>query len=86
MTFAERCAAAVAAVPHTKAPDGISCGALRPNDGEVCSCDRDARIGRGLAAAILEYGRAVGTFRDDDPSLNVAGALRAFRLAAQGEG
>ena len=44
-TFAERCAAAVAAVPH-----GPDCDLLETHGYAACTCDRDARIGKGLAA------------------------------------
>ena len=54
-SFAERCAAAVAAVPHLRGcrlvvrsfPDPV----LPSDHGwtDHCTCDRDARIGKGLA-------------------------------------
>ena len=50
-TFAERCAAAVAAVPH--GPYCLSTELMHKDDcGGPCNCDRDARIGKGMAAML----------------------------------
>jgi hypothetical protein len=52
--FATRCAAAVAAVPHhERCKCWQSLGYTHPHLAAyhlLCDCDRDARIGRGMAA------------------------------------
>lgn len=58
-TFAERCAAAVAAVRHAEGCRMVRHD-CRTNDyghSPCCDCDRDARIGRGMAAACKAYWR-----------------------------
>ena len=57
-SLAERCAAAVAAVPHREYCAWHE-GHAWPAEGsglairQACSCDRDVRIGRGMRAALV---------------------------------
>ena len=75
--FAERCAAAVAAVKHGR---GCSVG---PTYVE-CDCDRDARIGRGIAAMVEQPFDELSSEHCSPDSSNLeSAALAAFAEAAQ---
>lgn len=80
-SFAERCAAAVAAVEHSeKCQSRFGLGASHPHLAAyigACDCDRDARIGRGLVAALVYM-------NEDEPTeRHERAALAAFAEAAK---